>query len=66
MPEDVAREAVPENIHKAEEFLRVLRNLLEFLRGRLRMRQVTSETPSQLLKSLTDATQIDAKTLRSF
>jgi DNA excision repair protein ERCC-2 len=57
---------VPENIHKAEEFLRVLRNLLEFLKGRLRMRQVTSETPSQLLKSLTEATQIDAKTLRHF
>lgn len=55
---------MPENIHKAEEFLRVLRNLLEFLRGRLRMRQVTSETPAQMLKSLTEATQIDAKTLR--
>lgn len=57
---------MPENIHKAEEFLRVLRNLLEFLRGRLRMRQVTSETPAQMLKSLTEATQIDAKTLRYY
>lgn len=30
------------------------------------MRQVTSETPAQMLKSLTEATQIDAKTLRYY
>jgi DNA excision repair protein ERCC-2 len=64
LPDDIVREAVPESIRKAEEFIAALRRLVDFLKGRLRIQQVTSETPSQLLKSIYDATQIDAKILK--
>jgi DNA excision repair protein ERCC-2 len=33
LPDDVVREAVPESIRKAEEFIAVLRRLVDFLKG---------------------------------
>ena len=64
LPDEILQEAVPGNIRRAEHFLAFLRRFVEYLKTRLRVQHVVSETPATFLGNLRDATQIDRKPLR--
>jgi DNA excision repair protein ERCC-2 len=64
LPDDVLDEAIPGNIRRAEHFVAFLRRLIEYLRTRLRVRQVESATPQAFLHHLSQAIAIEAKPLK--
>lgn len=64
LPDEVLQEAVPGNIRRAEHFLAFLRRFVEYLKTRLAVHSVISETPSSFLTAVKEATQIDRKPLR--
>lgn len=64
VPADVARDAVPGNIRRAEHFLAFMQRLAEALRRKLAGASVTQETPGALLAHLSATAGLDAKTLR--
>mmetsp|Transcript_14369 Transcript_14369/g.23917 ORF Transcript_14369/g.23917 Transcript_14369/m.23917 type:complete len:770 (+) Transcript_14369:56-2365(+) len=64
LPQDVLNEAVPGNIRRAEHFVAFLRRLIDYLRQRLRVQHVESDTPTSFLLALNRATTIEAKPLR--
>lgn len=64
VPADVARDAVPGNIRRAEHFLALMQRLAEHLRKKLAGASVTQETPSAFLSALAAQQSIDAKTMR--
>eukprot|EP00026_Physarum_polycephalum_P003399 Phypoly_transcript_03410.p1 GENE.Phypoly_transcript_03410~~Phypoly_transcript_03410.p1 ORF type:complete len:721 (+),score=86.18 Phypoly_transcript_03410:291-2165(+) len=64
LPDDVIQEAVPGNIRKAEHFVALLKRLVEYLRLRLRVHQVVTETPLAFLQHINNAAAIDARTLK--
>ncbi|EQL03450.1 DNA repair helicase RAD3 [Ophiocordyceps sinensis CO18] len=64
LPDDLLREAVPGNIRRAEHFIAFLKRFIEYLKTRMKVRQVISETPPSFLAHLKEHTFIEKKPLR--
>ncbi|KAI4374304.1 hypothetical protein MLD38_012314 [Melastoma candidum] len=64
LPDDILKEAVPGNIRRADFFLRVLRRLVQYLKGRLETDNVEKESPVAFVASITNQAGIDQKTLK--
>ncbi|PHH65392.1 hypothetical protein CDD81_2496 [Ophiocordyceps australis] len=64
LPEDLLKEAVPGNIRRAEHFVAFLKRFIEYLKTRMKVRQVISETPPSFLAHLKEHTFIEKKPLR--
>ncbi|KAK4465975.1 hypothetical protein QBC42DRAFT_260272 [Cladorrhinum samala] len=64
LPDDLISEAVPGNIRRAEHFVAFLRRFIEYLKTRMKVRQVISETPPSFLAHLKEYTFIEKKPLR--
>ncbi|KAF8944229.1 DNA-dependent ATPase of the nucleotide excision repair factor 4 complex [Haplosporangium gracile] len=64
LPDDLLHEAVPGNIRKAEHFVAFLKRFNEYLKTRLRVLNVTAETPSSFLRHLKEITFIERKPLQ--
>ncbi|KAJ0406633.1 hypothetical protein ATCC90586_006133 [Pythium insidiosum] len=64
LPDDVLDEAIPGNIRRAEHFLAFMRRLLEYLRTRLRVQHVESETPQAFLHHLHQAIAMETKPMK--
>jgi len=64
LPDDLLQEAVPGNIRKAEHFVAFLKRFNEYLKTRLRVLNVTAETPQSFLQHLKEITFIERKPLQ--
>ncbi|KAM3079678.1 TFIIH/NER complex ATP-dependent 5'-3' DNA helicase subunit [Clarireedia jacksonii] len=64
LPDDLLKEAVPGNIRRAEHFVAFLKRFIEYLKTRMKVRQVISETPASFLAHLKEYTFIEKKPLR--
>ncbi|KAJ9150514.1 DNA repair helicase [Coniochaeta hoffmannii] len=64
LPDDLLKEAVPGNIRRAEHFVAFLKRFIEYLKTRMKVRQVISETPPSFLAHLKEYTFIEKKPLR--
>ena len=64
LPQDLLEEAVPGNIRKAEHFLSFLKRFIEYLKTRMKVLHVISETPVSFLQHLKELTFIERKPLR--
>jgi DNA excision repair protein ERCC-2 len=64
LPDDMLKEAVPGNIRRAEHFVAFLKRFVEYLKTRMKVRQVISETPLSFLAHLKEITFIERKPLR--
>lgn len=64
LPDDLLTEAVPGNIRRAEHFTSFLKRFIEYLKTRMKVRQVISETPPSFLAHLKEHTFIEKKPLR--
>ncbi|KAJ2991933.1 hypothetical protein NUW58_g2340 [Xylaria curta] len=64
LPDDLLKEAVPGNIRRAEHFTAFLKRFIEYLKTRMKVRQVISETPPSFLSHLKEHTFIEKKPLR--
>lgn len=64
LPQDLLEEAVPGNIRKAEHFISFLKRFIEYLKTRMKVLHVISETPPSFLQHLKELTFIDRKPLR--
>lgn len=64
LPDEILQEAVPGNIRIAEHFVAFMRRFLEYLKVRLRVQHVVSETPPSFLQHIFQQVCIDRKPLR--
>ena len=64
LPQDLLDEAIPGNIRKAEHFISFLKRFIEYLKTRMKVLHVISETPLSFLQHLKDLTFIERKPLR--
>ena len=64
LPDDLLKEAVPGNIRRAEHFVAFLKRFVEYLKTRMKILHVISETPQSFLQHLKDLTFIEKKPLR--
>lgn len=64
LPDDVLEEAIPGNIRRAEHFIAFMRRLIEYLRTRIRVRQVEAETPQAFLYHLNQAISMEIKPMK--
>lgn len=64
LPQDLLREAVPGNIRRAEHFISFLKRFIEYIKTRMKVLHVISETPKSFLQHLKQLTFIDKKPLR--
>ncbi|KAF2495329.1 DNA repair helicase RAD3 [Lophium mytilinum] len=64
LPDDLLKEAVPGNIRRAEHFVAFLKRFIEYLKTRMKVLHVISETPPSFLNHLRDLTFIERKPLR--
>ena len=64
LPDDLLQEAVPGNIRRAEHFVAFLKRFVEYLKTRMKVLHVISETPPSFLQHLKDLTFIEKKPLR--
>ncbi|KAG5954005.1 DNA-dependent ATPase of the nucleotide excision repair factor 4 complex [Claviceps sorghi] len=64
LPDDLLQEAIPGNIRRAEHFVAFLKRFIEYLKTRMKVRQVISETPPSFLAHLKENTFIEKKPLR--
>lgn len=64
LPTDLLDEAIPGNIRKAEHFISFLKRFIEYLKTRMKVLHVISETPVSFLQHLKELTFIDRKPLR--
>lgn len=64
LPQDLLTEAVPGNIRRAEHFVSFLKRFIEYLKTRMKVLHVISETPNSFLQHLKQLTFIDKKPLR--
>lgn len=64
LPQDLLDEAIPGNIRKAEHFVSFLKRFIEYLKTRMKVLHVISETPNSFLQHLKELTFIDRKPLR--
>ena len=64
LPDDIAEEAVPGSIRKAEHFIHFMKRFAEFLKTRLRIQHVTLESPAMFLKDIQSKVCIERRPLR--
>jgi DNA excision repair protein ERCC-2 len=64
LPDDLLKEAVPGNIRRAEHFVAFLKRFVEYLKTRMKVLSVISETPQSFLQHLKELTFIEKKPLR--
>lgn len=64
LPDDLLEEAVPGNIRRAEHFVAFLKRFVEYLKTRMKVLHVISETPPSFIQHLKDLTFIEKKPLR--
>jgi DNA excision repair protein ERCC-2 len=64
LPDDLLKEAVPGNIRRAEHFVAFLKRFIEYLKTRMKILHVISETPPSFLSHLRELTFIERKPLR--
>ncbi|KAI9750463.1 MAG: DNA-dependent ATPase of the nucleotide excision repair factor 4 complex [Candelina submexicana] len=64
LPDDLLQEAVPGNIRRAEHFVAFLKRFIEYLKTRMKVLHVISETPPSFLQHLKELTFIEKKPLR--
>lgn len=64
LSKDVLKEAIPGNIRRAEHFIAFLKRFIEYLKTRMKVLHVISETPTSFLQHLKQLTFIDKKPLR--
>ncbi|KAF2083344.1 DNA repair helicase [Saccharata proteae CBS 121410] len=64
LPDDLLKEAVPGNIRRAEHFVSFLKRFIEYLKTRMKVLHVISETPPSFLMHLKELTFIEKKPLR--
>lgn len=64
LPDDLLKEAVPGNIRRAEHFTAFLKRFVEYLKTRMKVLHVISETPPSFLQHLKELTFIEKKPLR--
>ncbi|OCK96376.1 DNA repair helicase [Cenococcum geophilum 1.58] len=64
LPDDLLKEAVPGNIRRAEHFVAFLKRFIEYLKTRMKVLHVISETPPSFLNHLKELTFIERKPLR--
>ncbi|KAI9892082.1 MAG: DNA-dependent ATPase of the nucleotide excision repair factor 4 complex [Vezdaea aestivalis] len=64
LPDDLLKEAVPGNIRRAEHFVAFLKRFVEYLKTRMKVLHVISETPESFLQHLRELTFIEKKPLR--
>jgi DNA excision repair protein ERCC-2 len=64
LPDDLLKEAVPGNIRRAEHFVAFLKRFVEYLKTRMKIINVISETPQSFLQHLKELTFIEKKPLR--
>ncbi|CCF56554.1 hypothetical protein KAFR_0B02570 [Kazachstania africana CBS 2517] len=64
LSQDLLKEAIPGNIRRAEHFISFLKRLIEYLKTRMKVLHVISETPKSFLQHLKQLTFIDRKPLR--
>jgi DNA excision repair protein ERCC-2 len=64
LPDDLLTEAVPGNIRRAEHFVAFLKRFIEYLKTRMKVLHVISETPNSFLKHLKEITFIERRPLR--
>lgn len=64
LPDDLLTEAIPGNIRRAEHFVAFLKRFIEYLKTRMKVLHVISETPASFLKHLKDLTYIEKKPLQ--
>lgn len=64
LPDDLLQEAVPGNIRRAEHFVAFLKRFVEYLKTRMKVLHVISETPPSFIQHLKDLTFIEKKPLR--
>lgn len=62
--DDLLKEAIPGNIRRAEHFISFLKRFIEYLKTRMKVLYVISETPASFLQHLKELTYIDRKPLR--
>lgn len=61
---ELLKEAIPGNIRRAEHFVAFLKRFIEYLRIKMKVLSVTSETPTMFLQKLKELTFIERKPLR--
>src|ERR1700712_5332683 len=64
LPDDLLKEAVPGNIRRAEHFVAFLKRFVEYLKTRMKVMHVISETPQSFLQNVKELTFIERKPLR--
>jgi len=64
LPDDILDEAVPGNIRQAEHFIAFMKRFVEYLKTRLRIQHVVSETPPSFLQHIFQQVCIDKKPLK--
>lgn len=64
LPEEVLKESIPGNIRNAEHFISFLKRFVEYLKTRLRVQHVVSESPASFLKDVYGKVCIERKPLR--
>ncbi|SCU87354.1 LAFA_0E06238g1_1 [Lachancea sp. 'fantastica'] len=64
LSQDLLKEAIPGNIRRAEHFVSFLKRLIEYLKTRMKVLHVISETPNSFLQHLKQLTFIEKKPLR--
>lgn len=64
LPTDVAEQAIPGNIRNAELFVRFMRHVVRFLKDRIKVAQVETETPAAFLLRMGQTLAVDPKPLR--
>lgn len=64
LPDEVLQESVPGNIRTAEHFAAFMKRFLEYLKIRLRVQHVVSESPPSFLKDCVQKVCIERKPLR--
>lgn len=64
LSQDLLKEAIPGNIRRAEHFVAFLKRFVEYLKTRMKVLHVISETPTSFLQHLKQLTFIERKPLR--
>lgn len=64
LSEDVLKEAIPGSIRRAEHFVAFMKRFIEYMKTRMKVLHVISETPTSFLQHLKQLTFIDRKPLR--
>eukprot|EP00392_Amoebophrya_sp_AT5.2_P007087 g7101.t1 len=66
IPEDIREEAVPGNIRKGEQFLKILHELVAFFKSYINVDRASSDQPLSLLQKIQDRLDVDGRTLKFF